>query len=73
MRVLVVHNRYREPGGEDAVVAAEVGLLRSAGFEVVDYVVANPESDPKAAGFGVVDLESVGGAGRTFVGRGVPS
>ncbi len=34
MRVLQVHNRYRRPGGEDSVVAAEAELLRAAGHEV---------------------------------------
>lgn len=34
LRVLVVHNRYREAGGEDAVFANEVALLRSGGVEV---------------------------------------
>jgi glycosyltransferase involved in cell wall biosynthesis len=35
MRVLVAHNRYREPGGEDAVFEAEVALLRERGHTVV--------------------------------------
>lgn len=34
MRILVAHNRYREAGGEDAVVAAEIELLRDAGHDV---------------------------------------
>ena len=34
MRVLVVHNRYQEPGGEDSVVRAETEMLRSNGIEV---------------------------------------
>jgi glycosyltransferase involved in cell wall biosynthesis len=33
-RILVLHNRYKQPGGEDGVVAAEARLLRSAGHEV---------------------------------------
>jgi glycosyltransferase involved in cell wall biosynthesis len=35
LRVLVVHNRYRsaQPSGEDAVVDAELALLRSGGHE----------------------------------------
>ena len=36
IRVLVAHNAYREPGGEDAVVAAETALLASHGNEVVE-------------------------------------
>jgi glycosyltransferase involved in cell wall biosynthesis len=34
MRVLVVHNRYQQRGGEDSVVDAEVALLGSAGVDV---------------------------------------
>jgi glycosyltransferase involved in cell wall biosynthesis len=34
MKVLMVHNRYQQRGGEDAVVAAEVQLLASNGIEV---------------------------------------
>ena len=43
MRLAVLHNRYREPGGEDAVVAAEVQLLRSRGHEVAEITVSNAE------------------------------
>lgn len=42
MRVLQLHTRYREPGGEDAVVRAEADLLRLAGHEVVAHHVQNP-------------------------------
>lgn len=34
MRILVVHNRYQQAGGEDHVVQAEISLLRSRGHEV---------------------------------------
>lgn len=40
-RVLVVHNRYQIRGGEDAVVDAEVELLRRAGAEVELASVSN--------------------------------
>jgi glycosyltransferase involved in cell wall biosynthesis len=40
-RVLLVHNRYRQPGGEDAVFAAEAALLRAAGHEVVEFTDDN--------------------------------
>ncbi len=33
-RILIVHNRYRRPGGEDTVVATETALLRSRGHAV---------------------------------------
>ncbi len=29
MKVLLLHNRYRQPGGEDAVVQSEAELLES--------------------------------------------
>jgi glycosyltransferase involved in cell wall biosynthesis len=50
MRILQVHNRYREPGGEDTVVAAEAELLRAAGHEVVQYQVENPSGWLESAG-----------------------
>ena len=37
MKILLCHNYYQEPGGEDQVFADEVGLLRSHGHEVVQY------------------------------------
>jgi glycosyltransferase involved in cell wall biosynthesis len=42
MRILQVHTRYREPGGEGVVVQAEADLLRDAGHEVVQHQVENP-------------------------------
>jgi len=42
-RILVVHNRYQQRGGEDAVVDAEVALLRRHGHEVGTYIRANDE------------------------------
>lgn len=44
MRVLQIHNRYRQHGGEDQVVAAEATLLRSNAHEVEQFSVDNPES-----------------------------
>ncbi|MGH6742279.1 MAG: hypothetical protein ACREDY_25175, partial [Bradyrhizobium sp.] len=43
LSVVVIHNRYQQPGGEDAVVAAEVELLRSNGHRVVEYTRDNRE------------------------------
>jgi glycosyltransferase involved in cell wall biosynthesis len=37
MRVLMIHNKYLQYGGEDAVVAAERNLLRARGVEVESY------------------------------------
>ncbi len=41
--VLVIHNRYLEPGGEDSVVNAEIALLRSKGHRVLQYARHNRE------------------------------
>jgi len=41
MRILQVHNRYQQSGGEDTVVAAERQLLSSAGHHVDLYQVDN--------------------------------
>jgi glycosyltransferase involved in cell wall biosynthesis len=45
VRILAVHNLYREPGGEDAVFRAETALLRVRGHEVAEYVEDNREID----------------------------
>jgi len=34
VRVLIVHNRYQQAGGEDSVCAAEIALLRDGGHDV---------------------------------------
>jgi glycosyltransferase involved in cell wall biosynthesis len=49
MRVLQLHTRYREAGGEDRVVAAEADLLRSAGHLVEQVAADNPVSPLAAA------------------------
>lgn len=41
MRILQVHNFYRQPGGEDQVFAAECELLRSRGHFVRRYSVGS--------------------------------
>lgn len=43
MRVLQVHNAYRQPGGEDQVVAAERELLEEHGHEVRIFGADNDE------------------------------
>lgn len=43
MRLLLVHNRYDMPGGEDEVFEAEKKLLLAAGHEVAEYVRDNSE------------------------------
>jgi glycosyltransferase involved in cell wall biosynthesis len=43
MRVLIAHNAYQQPGGEDTVVSAEKDLLIRMGNEVCEYVRHNSE------------------------------
>ena len=43
MKVLIVHNAYQQPGGEDVVAAQEARLLRQAGHEVIEYRRSNHE------------------------------
>jgi len=43
MKVLLVHNRYRQSGGEDEVFLRESELLRSSGHEVQEYTRHNSE------------------------------
>src|SRR5215207_3493717 len=43
MRVLLVHNRYQQPGGEDQVCAAEGELLEARGHQVLRYTSHNDE------------------------------
>src|SRR5215467_7724429 len=44
MNILAVHNRYQQPGGEDAVFAAETELLANHGCNV--HTVSEAPSDP---------------------------
>jgi len=48
MRILIIHNEYQNRGGEDTVVAAEAGLLRSAGHEVHVEIVSNKQIRDKS-------------------------
>jgi glycosyltransferase involved in cell wall biosynthesis len=41
LRILLVHNRYKYPGGEDSVVSTEAAVLRSHGHEVEEYLETN--------------------------------
>ncbi len=41
MRILVCHNFYQQPGGEDQVFADETALLESRGHSVTRYTVHN--------------------------------
>lgn len=43
MRVLLVHNHYQQPGGEDQVFAAEGHLLEAQGHRVLRYTSHNDQ------------------------------
>ncbi len=48
MRTLIVHSRYRQRGGEDAAVDAEIAALRAANVEVADFIVTNDALSAKS-------------------------
>lgn len=41
MNIVVVHNQYQQPGGEDQVFLSEAALLENSGFSVTRYSVHN--------------------------------
>lgn len=43
MRILLIHNSYRQSGGEDVVARAEAALLRTHGHAVDEYWRSNTE------------------------------
>lgn len=43
MKLLLVHNTYQQPGGEDTVFEREAALLREHGHAVVTYMRSNAE------------------------------
>ncbi len=77
MRILSVHNYYRQPGGEDEVFAAEAALLAERGHQVRQYTRSNEELGARvglATGVGAVwnrescrDLRAAVRAGRFAV------
>jgi glycosyltransferase involved in cell wall biosynthesis len=60
VKILIAHNRYCSPGGEDEVFLQESELLRRAGHEVLEYTAHN--SEILEAGI----LNKAKMAGRTF-------
>jgi glycosyltransferase involved in cell wall biosynthesis len=43
LKILFIHNSYQNFGGEDAVISAEISLLRSHNHEVATYFRSNDE------------------------------
>jgi glycosyltransferase involved in cell wall biosynthesis len=50
LKIVIVHNAYQQPGGEDTVVSAEKALLLRKGNEVNEYIRHNNEI--KSGGIG---------------------
>jgi glycosyltransferase involved in cell wall biosynthesis len=48
VRVLLVHNAYRQSGGEDEVFVTEARVLRERGHDVITYARQNPPEDGAA-------------------------
>ena len=51
MKVLLCHNYYQQPGGEDQVFADEGRLLESNGHAVVRFVANNGTIRQRAPSF----------------------
>jgi glycosyltransferase involved in cell wall biosynthesis len=45
MKILVAHNFYKQPGGEDQCMVAEIAMLRAHGHEVTQYCLRNEAID----------------------------
>ena len=45
MKLILVHNYYQQPGGEDQVFASESELLKAHGHQVLHYTVHNDTAD----------------------------
>jgi glycosyltransferase involved in cell wall biosynthesis len=45
MKIIIAHNAYQQPGGEDVVVRQEMQLLRDAGHDVLLYERSNHETE----------------------------
>ncbi len=79
MKVLLVHNRYRQYGGEDAAVAMETRALRNNGVTVVEYIRDSGEIDSMSlAGRGLIPVNAIRSdrtvaAVRTLLQREAPS
>jgi glycosyltransferase involved in cell wall biosynthesis len=58
MRILIVHNRYRQYGGEDTVVKQEQQAYRSLGCTVRLYEESNANLNIFAMMFGIYNIKS---------------
>ncbi len=65
MRILICHNYYKVPGGEDSVVEAEYSLLKDFGHEVILYKRSNTELDSCSPAGKLKHLFSLGWSSQT--------
>jgi len=66
MKILIGHNHYQIPGGEDAVVQAEATLLRDRGEDVHLYERSNEELNSYSALQKIKFLTEMGNSSRTY-------
>jgi len=57
MKILLVHNNYQQPGGEDTVFSQELQLLKRGGHQVLTYYRSNLE----IAGYSVMKMMTLVG------------
>ena len=50
MKLLIIHNKYGKYSGEEAVVDAQINLLKSKGYEVITYFRSSEELENMANG-----------------------
>lgn len=66
MRILIGHNHYKIPGGEDAVVQAEYSLLRDFGEQVFLYKRSNREFDSSSVMGKLKYMRTLGWSSETY-------
>lgn len=45
MKILLIHNKYKQEGGEDSVFTNELKMLKKNGIEVIEYTTSNKTID----------------------------
>lgn len=71
MRILMIHERYQQHGGEDAVFDTESALLEAAGCEVERLIVDNRQIAHKRAGLSLAANALWSPSGRAQVAKAV--
>ena len=66
MRILIGHNHYKIPGGEDAVVTAEYSLLKDFGADVLLYKRNNVELDSRSITTKFRNMRQLGWSPETY-------